>query len=279
MVREALDAGRDPARAPGRHPRNRISEILSDYPAERVVPAIRNACCGSRPGRAGRLGCPPSRGPFPHAAVALVVLSLLCQAPDTRLKGIAPAPARCSARRPRARRSSPRAPLRGAAIVLQLSYAAGEAKYGVIFSVDGRGTLTWHVPAGYAGGARAAPPLDPQGPVVLPSAYELDDAPVSSASSLSTPPPFRRLGRGSGRARARASGPAGRPRRALPSPRAGTVLIAVEETGMTVMKRKRERGLRPPRCGAVAWTAAAEAPVPLRRFAFVTGSNDGGDAW
>ncbi len=61
--------------------------------------------------------------------------------------------------------------------VLQMSYAAGEAKYGAIFSIDGRGTLTWHVPAGYPGGSRAAPALDPRGNVVLPSAYELDDAP------------------------------------------------------------------------------------------------------
>jgi hypothetical protein len=43
--------------------------------------------------------------------------------------------------------------------------------------MDGRGTFTWHIPAGYAGGIRTAPPLDPKGPVVLPSAYELDDAP------------------------------------------------------------------------------------------------------
>ena len=28
----------------------------------------------------------------------------------------------------------------------------------------------------------------------------------------------------------------------------------------------------------VSWSAAAETPVPLRRFAFVTGSNDGGAA-
>ncbi len=30
--------------------------------------------------------------------------------------------------------------------------------------------------------------------------------------------------------------------------------------------------------GAVAWTSFAEAPVPLRRFAFVAGSNDGGES-
>lgn len=61
--------------------------------------------------------------------------------------------------------------------MLQLSYTAGDAKYGVIFSVDGRGSITWHLPAGYRGGSRAAPALDAQGQVVLPSAYELDDAP------------------------------------------------------------------------------------------------------
>ena len=30
--------------------------------------------------------------------------------------------------------------------VLQLSYIAADARYGVIFSVDGRGTLTLHLP-------------------------------------------------------------------------------------------------------------------------------------
>jgi hypothetical protein len=61
--------------------------------------------------------------------------------------------------------------------VIQLSYTAGDARYGVIFSVDGRGAITWHLPAGYRGGSRSAPALDAQAQVVLPSAYELDDAP------------------------------------------------------------------------------------------------------
>jgi len=43
--------------------------------------------------------------------------------------------------------------------------------------VDGRGTITWHLPPGYAGGSRTAPALDRQGQVILPAAYELDDAP------------------------------------------------------------------------------------------------------
>ena len=61
--------------------------------------------------------------------------------------------------------------------VLQISYTAAEARYGVILSLDGRGTVTWHMPGRYAGAALVAPALSQQGEVILPSAYELDDAP------------------------------------------------------------------------------------------------------
>ena len=61
--------------------------------------------------------------------------------------------------------------------VIQLSYTAGEAKFGVILWVDGRGAITWHMPPGYNGSPRGAPLLDREGQVFLPSAYELDDAP------------------------------------------------------------------------------------------------------
>ncbi len=61
--------------------------------------------------------------------------------------------------------------------VIQLAYTAAEARYGVVFSVDGRGTITWHLPAGPAASARSSPALEGQGQVMLPAAYELDDAP------------------------------------------------------------------------------------------------------
>jgi hypothetical protein len=61
--------------------------------------------------------------------------------------------------------------------VLQIGYAAGEARYGVIFSVDGRGVVTFHLPEGYRGQEAASPELERQGAAVLPFAYELDDAP------------------------------------------------------------------------------------------------------
>jgi hypothetical protein len=55
---------------------------------------------------------------------------------------------------------------------LQLSYVPGEARYGVLLSVDGRGGVTLHLPREPG----MAAPLG-AGEVLLPDAYELDDAP------------------------------------------------------------------------------------------------------
>lgn len=60
--------------------------------------------------------------------------------------------------------------------VLQLSYVAGENRYGIIFSIDGRGTLTLHFPYHFAEG-EPAPELEAQDEIALAYAYELDDAP------------------------------------------------------------------------------------------------------
>jgi len=57
--------------------------------------------------------------------------------------------------------------------VLQLAYTAGEARYGTVLSVDGRGVVTQHLPVG----AASAAPLAATGETNLPQAYELDDAP------------------------------------------------------------------------------------------------------
>jgi hypothetical protein len=61
--------------------------------------------------------------------------------------------------------------------VLQIAYTAGDARYGVIFSIDGRGVVTFHLPPRYGGQKLVSPELDQQGQTVLPYAYELDDAP------------------------------------------------------------------------------------------------------
>jgi hypothetical protein len=57
--------------------------------------------------------------------------------------------------------------------LLRVGYRAAGRPYGVILSIDGRGTVTMHLPAS---GDRAAA-LDRGATVLLDAAYELDDAP------------------------------------------------------------------------------------------------------
>lgn len=57
--------------------------------------------------------------------------------------------------------------------VLQLSYVAAGRRYGVVASVDARGTVTLHLPE--AAGSSAA--LVARGETILPHAFELDDSP------------------------------------------------------------------------------------------------------
>lgn len=61
----------------------------------------------------------------------------------------------------------------GAHDLLQLSYIAYGARFGMIFSVDGSGTVTLHFPEH----ASEAALLESEGEVALPHAYELDNAP------------------------------------------------------------------------------------------------------
>jgi hypothetical protein len=156
------------------------NEILADYPPERIVPAIKERLFAERQSARPRR-MPALAWALPTAAMAVLLLSLFVIRErilpnETRLKGLTThislfRKTPTGAEELRAGASARRAD------VLQISYTAGTAKYGVILSVDGRGAVTWHVPAGYRGGSRSAPSLDSQGQVVLPSAYELDDAP------------------------------------------------------------------------------------------------------
>ena len=57
--------------------------------------------------------------------------------------------------------------------LLQLAYFPAGQSYGVIFSIDGRGLVTLHFPENQTGSTL----LQPRERVLLPSAYELDDAP------------------------------------------------------------------------------------------------------
>ena len=57
--------------------------------------------------------------------------------------------------------------------LLQLSYVASGAEFGVIFSIDGSGTVTLHFPES----SRSAAHLEKSGEIALPYSYELDNAP------------------------------------------------------------------------------------------------------
>jgi len=57
--------------------------------------------------------------------------------------------------------------------VLQISYVAAGQQYGIILSIDGKGTITQHFPDDGASAVK----LDNTGEIALPFSYKLDDAP------------------------------------------------------------------------------------------------------
>jgi len=57
--------------------------------------------------------------------------------------------------------------------LIQLTYNAAGNKYGVIFSIDGKGVITLHYPESN----KITPFINPNGSHALPFSYELDDAP------------------------------------------------------------------------------------------------------
>ncbi len=57
--------------------------------------------------------------------------------------------------------------------IIQLGYYAGGQKFGTIFSIDGRGSLTWHFPVNL----QADTILEQGRRTLLPESYELDNAP------------------------------------------------------------------------------------------------------
>jgi hypothetical protein len=85
---------------------------------------------------------------------------------------------------------------------LQLTYTAGDARFGAVLSVDGRGVVTVHLPVD----AAAPAPLAAGSETNLPRAYELDDAPGFERFFLITAPKGFSLAQVLDAARALASG-------------------------------------------------------------------------
>jgi hypothetical protein len=162
-------------------------EILSAYPPEKMALSLKRRVESERP-RAQK--APPFMMFILPAAAALAVF-LSVYAVRDRVAGLAQATVSGQETRLktgdthlslfRKTKSGAERLSDGSTVrrkdVLQISYFAAQARYGTIFSVDGRGTVTFHLPEGYRGKTRVSPQLEGSGEIVLPFAYELDDAP------------------------------------------------------------------------------------------------------
>jgi hypothetical protein len=155
------------------------AEILAVHPPAEMAAAIRGRLAAERRLKPIRL----VNLVLPAAAAALLALTLfaardrlLAGTGDTRLKGLATSLSAWRKAGEGAERLASGASARTGDLV-QLSYLAGDARYGVILSIDGRGVVTFHLPEGWEGGQGRSPALDRTGEITLASAYELDDAP------------------------------------------------------------------------------------------------------
>jgi hypothetical protein len=157
------------------------ADILAAHPPERVAAEIvRRARPGARavPGARRSLAWATAGAMLAAAAVILFV----ALRPGATPKQVAEAPEvvrdKGNARIIVHRKSGEKTELladgarAGEGDVIQLSYTAGGARYGLLISVDGRGVVTQHLPEDGQGVATLA-----GGAVALPHAYQLDDAP------------------------------------------------------------------------------------------------------
>jgi len=194
-------------------------EILETHAPARLVAAVR-ARAAARPGaRRWLVGAPLVLA----GALALVVVArprpttgVSSEAPEkVTIKGDASPRVvvyrRAGAVSERLRDGTPAA--RGD--LLQLAYLAGDARFGALLSIDGRGHVTPHWPEP---GAQVAAPLSARGEVRLPSAYELDDAPAFERFFLVTAAAPFPMASVLEAARALAAHPAEARARALPLP-------------------------------------------------------------
>ena len=153
----------------------RAIELKLEKSGEEEPPRAKGLAASLEP--AGRWALQLAVG-LPAAALVLLVLSffLFRSTPQTRVKGLEP---HLNAFMKTAQGVRDLAPgsVVGRGDVIQLSYTAADARYGVILWVDGRGAVTWLLPPGSSGSSGTAPLLDRAGQVILPMAYELDNAP------------------------------------------------------------------------------------------------------
>jgi len=162
-------------------------EILEKLPAARIIPNIqrRHETEKAQVKKKTRsVGVKRLLYASPVLASALIILFIVLFSPrgdmsqDTRIKGTSPLDPtkphilvhRKSDADTELLQNGDRA---NEGDLLQLAYVPAGQSYGVIFSIDGKGLVTLHFPENQTDSTR----LQPGERVLLPSAYELDDAP------------------------------------------------------------------------------------------------------
>ncbi len=160
-------------------------DVLAAYPVGWMARQIRRRAAAA-PRRVAwpRLALRLWLIPAAAAAALAVVVPRLVRAPaeqSTRLKG-SPAPLELFRQSEFGCERLGDASTARAGDLLQIVYRAGDAPYGAILSVDGRGVQTIHLPAR---GERAAA-LRSDGPDTLAFSYRLDDAPEAERFCLVT---------------------------------------------------------------------------------------------
>ncbi len=180
MDRVARAADRDPDVARRLEALRRSNaEILDRYPPSMMAARIRDRWDAAEKAEQAVLQR-RWRGlafALPAAALAalLLVVLLPLQQESTRLKGLEGSLV-LHRKRGAAIEALADGTRASAGDVIQISYVTGGARYGAIFSIDGRGTVTWHLPLGLRPRAES-PQVQPGGEVALGAAYELDEAP------------------------------------------------------------------------------------------------------
>jgi len=146
-------------------------EILASHPPAAVAREVRRRLTAEQPKR-WRLPMLVA-GPALAGAVAVALLLRPAQVDDgDRIKGARPQLVALAVRGGQAE-LLPDGALVAPGEAIQLAYAPAGMRYGVIVSIDGRGGVTLHWPEDPREPAR----LQASGRVVLPHAFQLDDAP------------------------------------------------------------------------------------------------------
>lgn len=159
-------------------------EILRNYPPEKMAASIKERMDGGNSVKQGNFGYKKLYIPLSAAAVLLLFFAIFPFNSEVEVTGVQgnPEVIRLKGQKPALyifRGNDDQAEiLSNNTLVkerdlLQISYDSAGSKYGVIFSIDGRGTVTLHFPDNVYSNTR----LDYGGKVYLPYSYELDDAP------------------------------------------------------------------------------------------------------